>query len=68
MINADLARRKKMRRAIGHMCVQNDWQSNWHHGLGSGKNHLKRPNVMLDTSKESAPEAVRRDLLARRRI
>jgi hypothetical protein len=40
MINADPARRKKMRRAIGRMRVQNDWQSNWH-GLGSGSDYLK---------------------------
>jgi len=37
MINADNARRNKMRRAIGRMRVQNDRQSNWHHGLGNGE-------------------------------
>ena len=68
MINADPARRVKMRRAIGRMRVQNDRQSNWHHGLRSGADHLKRTNVMLDKSREGAPEAVKRDLLARGRI
>lgn len=41
MINADTARRKKMRRAIGRMRVQDDRQSNWHHGLKSGEDHVK---------------------------
>jgi hypothetical protein len=49
------------------MRVQNDRQSNWYHGLGSDEDQLKRPNVMLNKSKESTPETVRRDLLARRR-
>ena len=55
MINADPARRKKMRRAIGRMHVQNDWQSNWHHGLGSGADHDETANVMLNTPKEGTP-------------
>jgi hypothetical protein len=67
MTNADPARRMKMRRAIGRMRVQNDRQSTWHHGLGSSEDKLKRPNVMLNKSKEGTPEAVKRDLLVRRR-
>ena len=35
---------------------------------GNGEDHLKCPNVMLNTSKEGASEAVRRDPLARGRI
>ena len=67
MLNADTLRRKKMRRTIGRMRVQNDRQSTWHHGLGSSEDQLKRPNVMLNKSKEGTPEDVKRDLLVRRR-
>ena len=67
MINADPDRRMKMRRSIGRMRVQNDRQSNWYHGLGSSEDQLKRPNVMLNKSKEGTPEVVKRDLLVRRR-
>jgi len=41
MLNADTARRKKMRRAIGRMRVQDDRQSHWHHGLGSDEDNVK---------------------------
>ncbi len=35
---------------------------------GNGEDHLKCPNVMLDTSNEGAFEAVKRELLAWVRI